>query len=724
MEDKMRRDDTITGMSVQDVLDEVNNDTVENDCGLLLDEILAEFTDKKKNLELPQKEEVPMPLKSEKPEEKVLTPVAKEEPIKTEKLEETLIHRPEIKESRPQGEKGPEDISNTKVKLVRDIVRPWEGGVYGDMKLEDDTIVRKPHADKKRISKLAETFDTFTQSELFEDKNSVSILETRSASEIIKENQKISRLLGLRTICLLVISVILCYLAFSAPLGWYVPPIIAYINHPFRYLFITAFFQILAMLISIDVLSNGLGRMFKLKPCADSAIAFSSFASLAHVITIMAAPGWRGWLPYSSISALSLFFAILSKWLKTRAITRVCKTAVAAKQPSGIYVENMYGQMNVIKQSCEDVSSFVSHINDKDSSQTFWTFLAPIVIVSSIVFAGVSSFGTKTPEHFFWALAAISSVSTPFFALMSFSLPFSVVAKSLGSIGVAISGWYSVTRLSKKTNLVVGDSDLFPKGTITLHGLKILGAYSLEQTISYAASMISETRSGLVDVFTDLLKSRYGETVAVSNLRYHESGGIEAEIGGDVVLMGSGGFMLRSGVRLSSGTNIKNAVYIAINSQPAGVFNINYKGNDDVGRALYMLVKKKIPVILAVRDLNLLPMMVEKTFNLPDGVLEYPEIEQRIDLSSEEQFISGDICAVITRSGLSPFAAAVEGAKKLRKATFRNICLSTACALIGMLVVFYLTFMQRPILLTPHTVFIYLMLWLVPAYLLSIRVKR
>ena len=114
---------------------------------------------------------------------------------------------------------------------------------------------------------------------------------------------------------------------------------------------------------------------------------------------------------------------------------------------------------------------------------------------------------------------------------------------------------------------------------------KILGDYSLEQTLSYATSMINATKSGLTDVFNDLLKSRYGNTVEVTNLKYHESGGIEAEIGGDAVLMGSGGFMLRSGVRLNSGTNVKNAIYIAINRQPAGVFNINYKANNDVERA-------------------------------------------------------------------------------------------------------------------------------------------
>ncbi len=720
MEDKKRQEDTISGMSIQDILDGIDRDEVDNDGELLLDEVLAEFAEKKP---MPEPEAIPEKTPDVIEVKKTEIPAPKEDSV-VEKMPETESLEVGLKKEEPGISEKSANEADTEVRLVKDIVKPWENGVYGDMSLDDDTtVVRKEKSAKKRVSKLAETFDTFTRSELFEDKNSINILETRSAAEIIKENQRISRTVGLRAFFLFIISVLLCYLSFSAPLSWYMPSVIAYINYPFRYLFITAFLQILAMLISIDILASGLGRIFKLKPNADSAIAFSSFASLIHVITIMAAPSWHGWLPYSSISAVSLFFAILAKWLKIRAVTRVCKTAAAAKHPNAIFVENMYGEMNVIKQSSEDIRSFISHVNDKDSSQTFWTFLSPIVIISSVVFAGVSSFGTGAPWHFFWALAAISSVSSPFFALMSFSLPFSVTAKSLSSIGAAISGWYSVSHFTKKTNIVVTDGDLFPKGTITLHGLRILGDYSLEQTISYATSVISATQSGLADVFTDLLKSRYGTTVEVSNLRYHESGGIEAEIAGDSVLVGSGGFMLRSGVRLSSGTNVKNAVYIAINRQPAGVFNINYKANNDVERALHMLVKKKTPIILAVRDLNLLPMMVERTFGLPDGILEYPEIEQRIDLSSEEQFISGDACAVITRSGLYPFATAVQTAKRLRKATIRNICLTAACALIGILLVFYLTFMQRPVLLTPHTVFVYLMLWFVPVYLLSLRVK-
>ncbi|MBQ2840651.1 MAG: hypothetical protein IJE70_04825 [Oscillospiraceae bacterium] len=708
MEDKERFDDTISGMSLQDILDEIESDVNGGDDELMLDEILAEFSD------APKKNDAD----NEKTIKDLLENFEKHDPLLFEEKPAPKIS-PVIKKEPVQ-----EDISDKKeARMIDTVIRPWENGVYGDMSLED-TVTRKEKKKKRRTSNFAETFDTFTRSELFEEKSTVNVLETRTVEEIIKENSKVSKLLGIRCVILLILSVISCYVAFSEPLGWYFPRLISYIVHPFRYLFLTAFLQICAMLLSVDVLSRGFARLFRLKPDVDSAIAFSSFATLVHVITIMAAPQWRGWLPYSCITVVGLFFALYGKWINARAVCRVCKTVKSAKRPNLVRVENIYGENNIIKSNTEDTRSFVSHINDKDASYTFWTFLSPLVIVSSVVFACVASFGTKTPQHFFWALAGISSVSTPFFTMLSFAFPFSVTEKSLHSIGVAISGWFSATNLAKKASVIVTDNDIFPKGTVTLHGLKVLGSFSLEQTVCYAASVIGETKSGLSDVFADLLKSRYGVRTGVKNLRYHESGGIEAEISNDTVLVGSAGFMLRSGVRLASGTNTKNAVFIAINGEPAGVFNINYKANIDVERALHLLVKKRVPVVLAVRDFNMLPMMVEQTFSLRDGTLEYPEVEQRVDLSSEEQFVSNDAVAVITRSGLYPFSAAVLAAKKLRHATIRNILFTVACSVIGMMFMFYLMFIQKPILVTPHTVFLYMLLWCVPSYLLSLRVKK
>ena len=705
MEKDNKKFNTISDMSLQDVLDEIATDAyaIDED-DISLEDVLAEFSAGVENTN-------PGPRKTKKKEER---------PLKKEK------------EGLPEKKVAPsgtiDELSDTKnnIKMVDTIVRPWENGVYGDMTLDDVTLDKKPKKEKKRRrnATLTETFDTFTRSELFEEKIQEEPLETRSVEEIIKENRKLSKLLGLRTLALFVLCVLSCYLAFAMPLEWYIPKVISYIAHPFRYLFITALFQILAMLLAVDVIAKGLSGLFSFKPTAESAIAFSSFASLIHVLTIIIAPHWKGWLPYSAISVLTLFFTIYSKWLYIRAICRVCKTVKSAKMPSAVHVVKRYDEVNIIKQVTDNTASFISHINDKDASRIFWSYLSPIVIVASLVFAFISSVGTGAPEHFFWALSAISCVSTPFFMMLSFVHPFAVVEKKLSLIGAAINGWFSATKLSKKANFIVCDEDVFPKGTITLHGLRVLGTFSLEQTVCYTASVIAATKSGLSGVFADLLKSRYQHSIEIKNLQYHDDGGIEAQIDGNDVLVGTSGFMLRAGVKLASGTTTKNAVFVAINKEPAGVFNVNYKANIEVERALHIMVKKKVPVVLAVRDFNLLPMMVEETFGLRDSSLEYPEIEDRIDLSSDEQFIDSDACAIITRSGLYPFSESVISAKKLRSVTIRNICLSCIGAVIGMLLMFYLTFMQRPALIPPHTVFVYMMMWMIPTYLLSVRVKK
>lgn len=587
----------------------------------------------------------------------------------------------------------------------------------------DVSFEEEKHKKRSRASKFAETFDTLTRSELFEDKESAQNLETRTVQEIIKENSKLSKILAFRSVCLFVLSLLSCYLAFAEPLGLYLPEIISYIVHPFRYLFLTVLFQVCAMLVSVDVLSRGLSKLFTLKADLESAIAFSCFATLIHTVTIMLAPQWRGWLPYSCVSVVLLFVTIFGRWLQTRALCRVCKIVQATGHPNVVHIENIFGELGIIRRNAPDAKSFIAHINDSDASTVFWRILAPITIVGSIVFAVISSFGTETPEHFFWALSGISSVSVPFFAIFSFCLPFSVTVKSLSGLGAAISGWYSATNLSKKANVIVRDEDIFPKGTIVLHGLKVLGEFSLEKIIAYAASVIGETKSGLSVVFSDLLKSRYGNTEKVKNFVCHETGGIEAVIGNDEVLIGTYAFMLRYGIQISSANLAQNSVFIAINNRIAGVFNINYKANADVERALHALVKKKIPVVLAVRDFNLLPTMVERTFGLKDGVLEYPEIEQRIDLSEEEQFLNSDAVAIVARNGLFPVSSAVIASKKLRSATIRNIILTTACSLIGMILMFCLTFIQKPVLITPHTVLAYIILWCLPVYLLSLRVK-
>lgn len=661
------------------------------------------------------------------------------------------------------------EIPKNQPKLITNIVRPWEDGMFGDLKLEEkpdpapwekrqgkhrETASREPRVkkpapeptlerearpmnpDKLRGPSVHRVSDTLTSirtgriNELFDDEGETrGFRATKKEPELLRElpGEYIRRELGpvrrcgVRALMLFLVCLPVCYLAFAPQMGWPLPGFLTYGEHPFRFVLALAVAQCAAMALSFDVIASGIRSLCKLSPTMESAVAFASLASLAHAIAALCQHGVSVSQPYCAISCITLFFTTYGLYLRGKARLRACKTAGAVKEPTGVFAKEWYGDSNVFKHKVEDQETFVGHLTARDGAARFWSFFSTMVIVASVTFASVSSFGIGKPGNFLWSLAAVSSLSAPFFVMLCYAQPFAVICKKLTGFGAAIAGWYAAQELSGEQNVIIRDADLFPNGCVGLHGLKVFGSHSLEKTLAYTTSIIKESRSGLYKVFAELLKSQFGKTERVYNLKYHESGGVEAEVQGDRVLLGTAGFMLRMGIRVSENANVKNAIFIAVNAELAGVYNVTYKINPEVQNGLFAIIRRKLKPVLAAIDFNLTPVMVEKEFQLPMGSIEYPNIEERLDLSSEDQIIDKDPCAMVARGGFAPFAYSILAARRLRSSTVRNVLLSAACAVIGMLLMFYLAFVGSVAAATPYNVFVYLALWTLPAFIISHR---
>ncbi len=682
-------------------------------------------------------------------------------------------------------------IPKNEPKLITNIVRPWENGKFGDLDLSakpepapwkkknteeaigdvEDTktkiaVSSKADEDTKRLNNKQRVFDTVTRikteaaSVFFDDngetrgfriKKKESQVPHELPSDYIKREEKRVRWQKKRAIMIFLISLTMCYLMATAQLGWPMLPFAEYAIHPFRFVLVLVALQCVGLLLGYDVIIKGVCGFTVLRPNAESTVVFANVTSLVHAMVCLVNHGVNIALPYCAISTVTLFFAVCGAYLKKRACLRACKTAGATKEPVGIFVKDFYGDRNVFKHNIEDRETFVGHLTAQDGADKFWSYFASIVIVAAIVFAAVASYGRGAGEYFIWGLAAISSLSAPFFIMHCYAHPFSVVCKKLTDIGAAVAGWYAAQEFVGDLRVILRDTDVFPHGCVKLHGLKVYGNHSLEKTLAYTTSIIKESRSGLYKVFAELLKSQFGKTEKVYGLKYHESGGVEAEVNGDKVFLGTAGFMLRMGLRVSEGANVKNAIFIAVNSEIAGVYNVTYKVNSEVQNGFEAMKHRKIRLVLATIDFNLTPMMIESLFGLsegkllkrrkkrkkdknissygddwngfssPESDLIYPEIEKRIDLSSDEQTIDRDPCAVVSRGGFAPMAFSIIAAGRLRKATKRNIFLSAISAIVGMLLMFYLVFCGSVTAATPHNVLIYMMLWAVPAYIFSRR---
>ena len=267
--------------------------------------------------------------------------------------------------------------------------------------------------------------------------------------------------------------------------------------------------------------------------------------------------------------------------------------------------------------------------------------------------------------------------------------------------------------------MVVTDLDLFPPGYVTLNGFKVLGDFPRERVVSYTATLIRDSGCGLERPFYDLLRTQGGLYRKAEGLCCYEGGGLSAHIRGEQVLVGSAAFMKLMEIQLPPGLNVKSAVFCAIEGQLAGIFALNYDLPDTCFPAMDMLLREKVGPVLATRDFNLIPAMLRQRFHLAADRMDFPPVERRRELSAPDQPHSEVLTALLCREGLLPYAESIVAARRLRRAARKGALLCCAASALGLLLTYYLTAALAFGSLSPLNLLIYMLLWFVPAYLIS-----
>ena len=98
--------------------------------------------------------------------------------------------------------------------------------------------------------------------------------------------------------------------------------------------------------------------------------------------------------------------------------------------------------------------------------------------------------------------------------------------------------------------------------------------------------------------------------------------------------------------------------------------------------------------------------------------MQYPDLTARVALS-EAQMDQGLPRALIFREGLLPYAETVAGSRRLCKAVRRSTVLGLLGSAAGVVLAYYLVGMSAYELITPLTLEAFLLLWTLPALVLS-----
>ena len=118
----------------------------------------------------------------------------------------------------------------------------------------------------------------------------------------------------------------------------------------------------------------------------------------------------------------------------------------------------------------------------------------------------------------FTALAGVLCLGAPLAGTLISAMPMRLMQRSAAQIGAVIPGWKDIRLLGRVNVLQVTAQDLFPKGCITLRGIKPVRKEDIELAIIYSASMLADVNTPLKDIFLGMTGDNRKLLCKVENL--------------------------------------------------------------------------------------------------------------------------------------------------------------------------------------------------------------
>jgi len=466
------------------------------------------------------------------------------------------------------------------------------------------------------------------------------------------------------------------------------------------------------MMLCADVIIRGVDFLIRGVPNAETLILFSCVFSLVSSTFTMLS-GSAAMLPFSAVSALSLVFATFGERFSLRAMTETLKTAVGSSEPYGVQAEyNDAIDKSVLKKTYNRTDGFYNNLMQPDITESLYRYAAPVLLIAALLLTLLVVIVHGSVENSLHILSALLAAAAPFSVLLSFSLPFATVAKSVRKSGAALAGWGGADDICFTDGVCVTDDDLFPPGTLRLSGVKVYDGASPDKAMRYTASLIIASGSGLSSLFSEVLKQQEVSAMRVENFECHESG-IGAMIRGEQISVGSAAFMNLLGVRVPDDTSLKNAVYTAVNNRLLAMFAIDYKPLPSVQNALIAMLKWRIDLFFAMRDFNITPSMVGQRFKVPFESFVFIPAKDSYSISDPYSGRQGRMASVLVREGLGPYADVITSGRLLKSASFFATILSIASAALGVFIMFLVCWSGSFISASPGNLIFFMLCMLV-----------
>lgn len=425
-------------------------------------------------------------------------------------------------------------------------------------------------------------------------------------------------------------------------------------------------------------------------------------------------------VPCCAAFSLEMTMALWARLQKRNTEMAQLDTMRKAVRLTGLVkVDDFFEGKDGILRKEGQVSDFMDTYEKPSTPEITQSVYAALSLIVCIAIAGFTGYlhGFAMAVQIF-STSLLVAVPATFF--VSISRPMAILESRLHMVGTVLCGWAGVRDLVGKAVFPLKDQDLFPQGSIKFNGVKFYGDRDPDEVVSYAASLISVSDSGLVPVFHQLLKSRNCEQLKVDTFRNYGEGGIGGEVHGEPVLLGTLNFLQDMGVEIPEGTMVNQAIYAAIDGQLCAVFAISYAKMRSAAAGLVSLCSyRKLTMVKLPGNFMLTEDFLRNKFSIKTRRFIVPTRETGILLKHFHPNPEEPVLALTTRDELVSSAYAVTGARALRQATRLGVTIHLIGGILGLVIMLALGYLGSTELLTPTNVLLYQLIWAIPGLLVT-----
>lgn len=462
------------------------------------------------------------------------------------------------------------------------------------------------------------------------------------AKEVRRDILAIKRSLSVRLIFTGVCAVMLLYLSlcnlYPLPL---LNPICPEVNMKV-FLMVNLVILVCSALCANAVIGSGLISLFTFKADGDTPTAICVLAVIAHSVALImnssqVYTGESGF--YFFIAALALFFNTVGKRMMIIRIEKNFACAAAQGDRVGEYILDNDPLANTMAQGqgfaeasvCYPVKvafpeKFVKLSYEDSTSESLGRYTSPIFLMFSLGLALVCklAFGQSFLEAV-TIFCVVLCIASPLTSTISNNMPLMRACKKLTGAGGFISGAAAVEMIDDANCVALNANELYPEGSVELHGMKALDEARIDEAIADAASLMNSVDGLLKDAFMGMISGNSGLLKPVSDVNFVTGAGISATVGESQVLIGNRKLLSANGVDIPSldfekkyEKGGKKVLYVANSGVATAMLLVSYRPNAKIAEALSRFAKRELSLLVYSTDPNITERKIAADYRYPE----------------------------------------------------------------------------------------------------------